>query len=80
MNSLTQEVIGIIIIAVIIAVILMAFAPKINPEPVEGQTACFATEDLKKLFLNHSTDTQYKILGPCKELNRSAIPEDESGK
>lgn len=83
MNSLIQEVIGIVIIAAIIATILMAFSPKINPEPVEGakEKACFNRfEDFVKERLKHINDTNIEILFQCDELNKSAIPEDESGK
>lgn len=73
-------------IAVLIAIIItiaLGFMNWINPEPVEGQKEkmCFNRfEDFVKERLKHINDTNYEILFQCDELNRSAIPEDESGK
>ncbi len=51
---------------------------------VNGQQMimCFTNKELADKFVNNSLldKTQYTIVIPCSELDKSKIPEDESGK
>jgi hypothetical protein len=57
---------------------------KINSEMLKiagGQTQCF--NDVNDFFqekMKHINDTDFTIVYPCPEFNRSQVPEDESGK
>lgn len=72
-----------IAIAVTILIIIAIGFSAYNPEPVEGQEMkmCFSRfEDFVKEKLKHINDTDFEIIFPCEEFNKSAVPEDESGK
>jgi hypothetical protein len=56
---------------------------KINNDmlKIAGRTECF--NDINDFFtekIKHINDTDITIMFPCPELNRSQIPQDESGK
>ncbi|HJX79174.1 hypothetical protein [Glutamicibacter sp.] len=53
----------------------------LNHSAYGQQTECFS--DINDFFrekIKHINDTDITIVFPCPELNRSQIPEDESGK